>query len=275
MKFVPSLTSKKFARRLPAGFTLIELVLVILILAILAGLIISRFGNVDKNAKFAAAISNITSVNRSMDTFKAVSKGKMPDGYDSLLATGGSAIYTGNGDPTVNSGVFSGWLTVGTLTSGELGSLRRISANVVPPGGPTNSLITVYDHDTTSVDPHTSTDNATARILDTTTNVAFVDPSTTAGAAIYRSIGESPTDTTFRLIALGVGSRCTLVGGNKFDITVAEPPMAGDPSPNDNVAYRRVVALYRVSATPQYFAEYATAVNSYGKTVASIRTFMQ
>lgn len=257
----------------PCGFTLIELVVVIIILAILAALIVMRLGGVDTNAKLAASCANLTAATRTVDIFKTVSKGKIPDRFDSLLEADGT-LYNGNGDPLVNSGVWSGWLSISPITAGELGSLRRVSSNVIPPGGPANSLITVFDHDPTVADPNLSTVNGTARTLATGANCAFVDPATGQGTTIYRWLGEDPADTSFRFLAVGLGSNCSLVGGNKFDVAVAEAPLADDPSPNSQVAYRRVILLFRVSAQGAYFAEYAGAVTSYGKNVATVRSFM-
>lgn len=260
-------------KRTRAGFTLIELLIVVAIIAVLAGLIVLRLGNVDKNSRLQASIANLGRVSNTMDLFKTVSGGKIPDGFDSLLGTGGTAVYAGNGDATVNTGVNSGWLTVGTLTSGELGSLRRVASTIVSPGGPTNSFVNVYDHDTsaTVVDPHTSTDNSAIRALDTTGNVAFVNKTSTAGIAIYKWLNLDTTDTSFRLLALGVGSRCTLVGRNNYNVSMPDAPVANDFAPNNDLAYRRPIILIRVSDTSQYFAEFMGTVTAYGKTQAGLR----
>lgn len=258
------------------GFTLIELILVIAILAILAGVVISRFGDVDRGAKLKASVASLGEMTRTMDIYKTVSKGKFPDGFDSLLDVDDtSAVYPGNGDAQENGGVWSGWLTVDGLTAGEYQSLLRCASNTDGPP-PFGVQLTVYDHDTAATDANLSTADTAARVLNNTgnSNVAFVDPTTATGESIYEQFNLDASDTTFRLVALGIGPHCTLVGRNKFDVALAEAPLVDDPAPNADFAYRRIVLLFRVSGESQYFAEYVGAVTPYGKTAAALRTFV-
>lgn len=281
---------KLIIQRAHRGFTLLELLIVVGILAVLATLIVARFGSAGKDAKLKTAIANLHEATRVMDLFTQVSQGPVPDGFDSLLSSDASAIYSGNPDNDENSGVWSGWLTVDGLSAGEYQSLLRVASN---PNGPPpfNVMMTVYDHSATASEANRSTEGAAARTLDNggSSNVAFVNPATSTGAAIYNwlnlDIPEEPTgdddddddDTTtpsFRVVAFGIGSNCTMVGGNQYDISVAEPPIAADPSPNSQYAYSRVIALFRVSSDGGYFAEYLGAVNSFGKNSESIRRFL-
>ena len=99
---------------------------------------------------------------------------------------------------------------------------------------------------------------------------------TTQGAIVYRAFGLDPTDTTtFHVLAVGIGTRCTLVGRNAYGIAISEATTADDVTPNGEFAYRRPIALFRVSDTSQYFAEFIGTVTSYGKTAANLRTFIQ
>lgn len=260
------------------AFTLIELIVVVVILAALAAILIPRLGNSDRNAKLTAAVSNLNETMKFLEAFKVASQGKIPDGFDSLLSSAGT-VYAGNGNPLQNSGVNASWLTPGVLTANELSSLRRISSNTVAPGGPTNTFITVYDHDTAAAmtNANASTDLAVLRNLDTTGSVAFVNPTSAQGIVIYRAFNLGAADpTNFRILAVGIGSHCTLVGRNAYGLAINESTIAGDPSPNSQFAYSRPIALIRVSdTTPQYFAEFIGTVNSYGKTASNIRTFIQ
>lgn len=71
------------ARR--AGLTLIELIVVLAILVILAGLILPKLDGVTKKAHSANGASTIGEVAKYMETFKALHGGSYPDRYDSML----------------------------------------------------------------------------------------------------------------------------------------------------------------------------------------------
>lgn len=67
------------------GFTLVELLLVLTILAILAGIVLPKFTNVGKNARITAAQADIASFKTALSMFE-VDMGYYPKGRDGLQA---------------------------------------------------------------------------------------------------------------------------------------------------------------------------------------------
>jgi len=119
------------------GFTLLELVVVIGILAILTGLLLPKFDVFKLKANKAVAASNMTDISRIIQTYY-VQNSVYPDNWDSLLA--GTALWSaatstdvglepqltgspGSANPTK--------LITTTLDDGDARSLQRIGINNV------------------------------------------------------------------------------------------------------------------------------------------------
>ncbi len=73
----------RFARRRRAGFTLVELLLVLVILAALAAVVVPKFANRGKQAKITAAVTQISNFETALDTFE-VDNGYYPTGANGL-----------------------------------------------------------------------------------------------------------------------------------------------------------------------------------------------
>jgi len=67
------------------GFTLIELMLVLVILAILAGIVVPRFANRSQQAKVTAAGTDIANIEVAIDSFE-VDCGRYPTTEEGLMA---------------------------------------------------------------------------------------------------------------------------------------------------------------------------------------------
>ncbi|MFT4587369.1 MAG: general secretion pathway protein G [Candidatus Binatia bacterium] len=74
---------KRTARRRSAGFTLVELLLVLVILAALAAVVVPKFANRGKQAKVTAATTQISNFEVALDTFE-VDNGYYPSGANGL-----------------------------------------------------------------------------------------------------------------------------------------------------------------------------------------------
>lgn len=81
---------KSSSRRSAAGFTLIELVVVILILGILAAVVVPRVFGKTEDARMSSAVATITSFNQALDLFYSDIK-RYPtneEGLDALINKG-------------------------------------------------------------------------------------------------------------------------------------------------------------------------------------------
>src|SRR5439155_8178505 len=61
---------KPMNRRRSRGFTLIELLLVMVILVVLAGVVVTRFGNRTEQARDAAAKTDVSAIDLAVDAFQ-------------------------------------------------------------------------------------------------------------------------------------------------------------------------------------------------------------
>jgi prepilin-type N-terminal cleavage/methylation domain-containing protein len=72
------------ARRNRSGFTLIEVLIVVVILAVLAGTIIPQFSTSTKDARESALRCNIQLLRRQLEMYKLHHVGALPDGTGNL-----------------------------------------------------------------------------------------------------------------------------------------------------------------------------------------------
>ncbi len=88
------------ARTIQKGFTLVELLIVVIILAILAAIVIPQFSSATVDAQEAALDSNLNALRSAIELYKAQHSGKYPAAVAATGATctvgaaGTGAIYT-------------------------------------------------------------------------------------------------------------------------------------------------------------------------------------
>lgn len=235
------------------GFTLLELVVVVAILVILAGILLPKFDLFKLKANKGVSASNMTDVSRIIQTYFA-QNAVYPDKWDSLM-TGNASLWVAAGlddvglEPQLTGSPVAGphKLTTLTLNAGEIRSLTRIG------------ITTVLDADTAStsapnerfgppagtplsspVDP--AVDHA--RVIGTgtvlpTLNLAADDDAVAIQNHLYPNGAPDPAEK--RLVVLGFGSRNTAVGN-----LVQEIPFY----PNTDVTkyYSRFLAIFEVSS---------------------------
>ena len=78
------LHSINLLRRSQSGFTLVELMLVLVILAILAGIVLPKFSGVSERGRVTAAQTQISTFKTALDAFE-VDMGHYPSGHNGLL----------------------------------------------------------------------------------------------------------------------------------------------------------------------------------------------
>jgi len=77
----------RIRHRLDRGFTLIELMVVIVILGLLVTIVAPRFGNILEDAKVDIARTQMVNLEKTVDIFR-LQKGRLPDTLDELVTAG-------------------------------------------------------------------------------------------------------------------------------------------------------------------------------------------
>lgn len=241
-------------RRSSRSFTLIELVVVIAVLAILAGGIIAKLDVFQLRSNKAVAASDMAGISRLMQVY-VISNNRYPNGFDSLLdrtandlwgITGTLALTDPSLDPQLiarSPGSTHQKLGTYVLTAGDINSLGRMGIN------------TVYDLDaTTNLPSNRFTVSHTLAVGD---RVAIVNATTNGAAgndgdavAIMEQLyprstptaGTPPSGT--HVVALGLGRLCTMVGPSG---PLQEAPMYAN-SANREQYYARDIVLFQVDS---------------------------
>lgn len=94
-----------------AGFSLIEMVMVLFILAVLAGLVVSIVAMLRRSAEMAGSAKSQTDVANQIQLYFAL-QARYPQGMDSLLLAGGSGVYAPEG---VSGGQQTGGMSISTV----------------------------------------------------------------------------------------------------------------------------------------------------------------
>ncbi len=232
---MPVLISRK-----RTGFTLLELVVVLLIVATLAGLAIPVVSMLGRSSDMAASASSQRELASNIQLYFVLQK-RFPQGFDSLIVDGGGAIYTPIIDGT--TGQQTGGLpdsgphldedlTVSTLTDGQRRSFTR------------SGFDWVYDHDTSVINSNNT--GVVKRFLDRSDagmKVAAVIPgSDIALKLLPQGVGANGTPGTPApgsiIVALGIGPNNSAIGK-----TINSAPIYPG---NDGTYYGRYVAFFEV-----------------------------
>jgi prepilin-type N-terminal cleavage/methylation domain-containing protein len=207
-------------RRAPAGLTLLELVVVMAILAGLAGLLVPVMGNVLNQGRYANGATNSGELAKLLETYRAAN-GVYPIDMDSLLVSGGTGsaptgLYTVANNSTTNVGVWngppmagSGLYTMGTPFTSHSGYWMSFSQAFGVQNG-SSLQYEVMDHDTSATDVSSSATQARTVTGATADQLAMVD---TTDTNFVKALGFSTGTVTsgVQLVAMGVGPRCSAV----------------------------------------------------------------
>lgn len=112
------------------GFTLLELLVVVAILAIIAGGLIVAYDGLEKKSALGEASHAIAGVDNAVRTFTSL-RGAAPDNMDSLLAatpvdgTQNPATITGGAEVAILTPTLSGKISPAALTAAQVSSLSK------------------------------------------------------------------------------------------------------------------------------------------------------
>ncbi len=281
--------------RTRAAFTLLELLVVVSILAVLAGLVITKIDFVRRQADMAAAADTTAELSRNIQMYVTV-KGVLPDGMDSLLDSANTAqiskwIY--DSSPSLVPDLATpanGNTAISVLgTSGadrRLNSLGRMGVL---------TLMDLSDSATFASDAGTVPRSIDRKLAGVDAHVLVVRPGSSIwnqvfppavygtpspgetesmfmpAADIVAAVGDGSTDqvrnisfginTTVSLVVLGIGR-----GNSMNGITMSGPPIY--PAPDPESRYYRYVALVAVYGDGRR-AQFKAALDPFGRTNAA------
>lgn len=282
------------ARRTRAGFTLLELLVVVSILAVLAGLVITKIDFVRRQADMAAAADTTAELSRNIQMYVTV-KGVLPDGMDSLLDSADSSrisrwIYDSSPSLVPDATPTAGNTNVSVLgTSGadrRLNSLGRMGVltlmDLSDSAGFASDAGTVprsIDRRTPGVDAHVLVIRPGSSIWNQvfppavygTPGASETESMFMPAADIVSRVGDGSTDqvrnvsfginTTVSLVVMGIGRGSSMNG-----ITMSGPPIY--PAPDPESRYYRYVALVAVYGDGRR-AQFKTVLDPFGRTNAA------
>jgi prepilin-type N-terminal cleavage/methylation domain-containing protein len=221
-------TSGFSSRHHRSGLTLLELIIVVAILATLAGLVVSKIDWSRRQADMAASADTCAELARNIQLYY-VETSYMPNGLDSLLVSGGtrysklfSSLLTATGS-SHTAEIETGFGTADP--DRRMSSLTRAHINMV------------FDHDEAVSDANVSA--TIARNVDATgSSFLCVNPGSSLWNAIYPPDNpDSPTHDQVSLVMLGVGARNSMIGR-----TIAMAPMYSHTEPDEG--YNRYIAIF-------------------------------
>jgi type II secretory pathway pseudopilin PulG len=252
----------------------LELVVVIAILAVVAGILVTQFPSLLNRSHNTAWFNNLVELDKAIAAYNATNDGKYPDGFDSLIDTGGS-VYKGllfGGTTSTLAGIMLEMDTLqpAELTALQLAGITKVQKMRTDPSSSTNFGATFFAYGSGLYENPT-----TLTAGDDGTPLLFLKKraNTFSGATTYNAIPmKIHLNDDHRYVVLGVGQACTLFGGedatgkeNRWskDCPVLRHP---DGCLNPEEAYCRALAIFDVTTSGKY------AVAKFVGTVAPAKT---
>jgi prepilin-type N-terminal cleavage/methylation domain-containing protein len=221
------------------GLTLLELVVVLSILAALAGIVVPLLPNLVHRSTVATCTTNLAEIGKLVQSYQALNSALYPDKMDNLVKTsGGLASYMLNGSLANPTNI---WFTAGILQPGEGTALNNAgitqSANLIEQPTPVGDWAPTYW-------PYSS---SRATPLNAANFTAVLDG---APVAVINASGMSqlglPASNNERYVIYGLNIPCTL-----FRNLAQEPPYHNPDHPDEDPAlyYKCFGLVFLVSYT--------------------------
>lgn len=180
----------------PRGLTLLELVVVMVILAALAGILVPLLPNLARKGHTSAGATNLGEIAKAIQLYASQNGDSFPNNMDSIVnETGAIATYV----PTVATSA----LQTGTLTAAELKTLTDVGITTMvqmieKPATPGSWSPTFFPYGTSSSTPPTPT-----TLTADSTTVALLNPAVAAAKFALPNDG--------KYVVFGLGKYCTAV----------------------------------------------------------------
>jgi len=254
--------SRRTGRIARRGFTLIELVVVLIIIATIAGFVIPQVGMIGRTSDMAATAKTQSDISNNVQLFFTLQK-RYPQGLDSLV-DGSGALYsadTSNGDTQTRGFPYSG--ADGTRLQAQLspGVLTNATGAEYLRSFTRSGFDWVYDHDTTVINSNNSAvtfrglvadANGTGNSAPSSVNVAEL-----TGTALLAKLIPQGLKAGERVVALGVGPRNSAISK-----TLTNSPIYPGC---DGKYYGRFIVYFKVYASGERATLVGTS-DSYGRT---------
>ena len=182
------------------GFTLLELVIVMLILVALAGVMVPMFGGFTDRAHNSAAAVNVSEIVKQIELYNAKTLQGYPDQFDSLISNG--AVWTG--DAVTKPGISpaaAALMSPHVLTANEATSLTTAGINNLVNMTNATDNATFHKFILPPMTPNDLVAVATGATVAT-----IIDP-TTPGCGL-----QAADTTNYWYVIVGLGQSCKVVG---------------------------------------------------------------
>lgn len=225
--------NNKFSRR--GGFTLIELVVVVAVLAILAGLVLPKLDVFKLKANKATAAANIAGVDRFVESFKC-QKDNYPDGWDSLLDNAAPTTLYTKLDPQLTGSIPGSPIKLTVMTTGltvnQARSLNRVG------------ILNMHHHDATAGFPGNSALTANTAIASGVRLATLNAPADGDAQAIINELYPNGLPSGKTLVVFGLGPLSELCNNTSGNATLHGAPFYAN---TDQLKYyNRFLALFEV-----------------------------
>lgn len=249
------------------GFTLLELLVVVAILAAIAGTATIMLQDTDRKGAAAAHVAMMDELSKGIQTFRVLNQGQYPNNFDSLLSnttatlTGAAAIDTA-ASVTAGTNFISadllGNLTLGALTATDVAALGSVGINqarvintaAVPDGGAAGDCATgaaIRTLLSSKVGNTTPQNIFRAPTANGCGHVANAPLAAADAAYFWNTTGNLRVNAaaTDRLVAFGVGPDSTLFNPSTIG-ALSNVPVYRHVAPTE---YNRFIVLFNTSTT--------------------------
>ncbi len=249
-----------------SGFTILELVIVLTVLAVLAGLVLSLLPNLLTRTHYALGADTIAELNKTWQRSHALNV-RYPDVYDSLLNSDGATAFTHSPEALLDQA------TVETLEEDEVDALAMIGIRSVvhAAAGATNT----YDYAPFGATATPLADGSSVVTLNLAEHLADGNALNLKRHLVRASDGTfTDNSANTRYVIFGIGPNCSAVGTGKL-IQDAPVHFAAEDANSPTASYQRYLVVFSIvndGGDYEAYFECAAACDHHGIVGAAAHT---